>query len=362
MQGAAPSMFRRICVCAIGLMVLGSCTDQAKAPSSVPQPAVSAPPEEVPHLSLVSSSVGALTLTWSALNGATSYFWWQVSPSPSKPLEVTNTQVTLPDLFPGRLYTFAVVGANAAGWGPVSPLASVTMPADWNGVAARAAPFAYRVKFGSCSQAGCAMPIAVGYTLSLPATGGQRKCSASGPPPDTTAHWTLLPCWSQHSSLFFVTAYHIFCNTSNSVPEFLNARGSVVYWSNSGCTGHYAGPVSRDIAGQFTTRGTGGLTRAAAGPMPNDQVLVLGTTPNGQPSPQSATILATGVDFQEPLSPGFSGTTVHGAIALGGSLAGALPGSPVLNGRGDVLGAFVPPGSGTHSIGGVPVTGYILLW
>jgi hypothetical protein len=342
--------------------VFAACVQQPQAQSSAHQPTVSAPPDGAPDLNLVASTDGVVTLAWPAVTGATSYLWWQVSPSPTKPAEVTNTQVTVPGLSPGRRYSFTAVAANVFGWGPVSPLVSVTVAADWNGVMGRADPFVFRVKFGSCDQAGCVTPIALGYTLKLPGSGSQPRCGTSGPPPDATAHWRLLPCWSERSSLFFVTAYHIFCNTSDNLPEFLDARGFVVYWGNAGCAGHYTGPVSRDIAGEFTKRGLGGLTRAADGPMQSDQVLVLGTTPSGQPSPGSATVLAVGVDFQEPPSRGFGGATVHGAIALSGSLAGELPGAPVLNGKGEVLGAFMPAGTGLNSFGGGEATGYILVW
>src|SRR5439155_7061008 len=128
----------------------------------------------------------------------------QVSPNSSPPAQTTTTQVTLSGLFPGRMYYFAVAAANAAGWGPESLLASGPGPADWNGLAKRAAPFVYRVKFGTCHGDGCTMPIAAGYAIALPTAKGQMRCYGVVAPPDPTAQWMRLPCWTQPSNLFFV--------------------------------------------------------------------------------------------------------------------------------------------------------------
>jgi hypothetical protein len=142
----------------------------------------------------------------------------------------------------------------------------------------------------------------------------------------------------------------------------LNAGGYVAYWSRTGCAGRYTGPVSKDLAGQFTLYGTGGLTRATEPPIFDDQMVVLRVSGAGQIAAEPAKVLMGGIDFQEPPAPGFAGMTIHGAIAINGSLAGTLAGSPVLNGKGEVLGALILPGPGPHPVGGEEATGYVIPW
>jgi hypothetical protein len=346
-------------LCALSVFLLAACqSPSARGTLSSVDVSTSLPPKAAPSFEIRTSPDGTAELSWAAVDGATRYHWWEFAPSPSNPEEVDGTTAKASGLLPGRSYHFAVAAGNSNGWGPAAS-GAIVQPADWAGILGQSRSAVYRVRFARCGSSPCPDD-AAGYSVIVSATSSNAHpaCRGSLPqPPSGTARSANPPCWSHPSTLIYVSVYQVFCNPTFGAPEFLNAAGAVMYWSDAGCTGRYLGPTANGVAGQASQYGLGGLPLSSTPTRPDDQVLLLSPAATTPADPQVARVVGVGVAVDLPPTLGVPGAHVASGIALGPRAVGARLGSPVVNGSGEVIGTFVPAGTSGQDIGG-----YVVPW